>query len=51
MTAQRKVKCLKSEGRKTYYAIYKNENLRIFPCDKTVIKSYLTASSNDIHFN
>lgn len=30
---------------------YENENLRIFPCAKTVIKSYLTVSSNDIHFN
>lgn len=34
-----KVKCLKFWG-KTYYAILENENLRIFPCDKTVIKSY-----------
>lgn len=38
-------------GGRGYYVILESENLRLFPHDKTVIKSYLTVSSNDIHFN
>ena len=43
-------KCLKSGGKVLHTTYYENENSSTFPCDKTVIKSYLTVS-NDVHFN